>query len=151
MQSRWLKFIALLLLITLKEPAMGENLTTSEETRSEITALVAAEAAAWNRGSAAEFADQALPDIVFTNIWHQSAKRHCRSTCAHRLDDLQGQCQSSANRPHHISQAGRCDRRCLDDGDGRAASPLCGGKALRRATLPAASLVPECPLKSAFP
>ena len=29
----------------------------------------AAEAAAWNRGSAAEFADRALPDISFTNIF----------------------------------------------------------------------------------
>jgi uncharacterized protein (TIGR02246 family) len=69
MQSRWLKFIALLLLITLKEPAMGENLTVSEETRSEIDALVVAEEAAWNRGSAEAFADRALPDIVFTNIF----------------------------------------------------------------------------------
>ena len=69
MQSRRLKLIVLLLLITIKEPAMAENHMVSEETRSEIVALVAAEAAAWNRGSAAEFADRALPDISFTNIF----------------------------------------------------------------------------------
>ena len=69
MQSRWLKLIVLLLLITIKEPAMAENHMVSEETRSEIVALVAAEAAAWNRGSAAEFADRAMPDISFTNIF----------------------------------------------------------------------------------
>jgi uncharacterized protein (TIGR02246 family) len=48
---------------------MAENLTMSQETRSEIAALVAAEDAAWNRGSAEAFADRALPDIVFTNIF----------------------------------------------------------------------------------
>jgi uncharacterized protein (TIGR02246 family) len=69
MQSRWLKLIVLLLLITIKEPAMAENHMVSEDTRSEIVALVAAEAAAWNRGSAAEFADRALTDISFTNIF----------------------------------------------------------------------------------
>ncbi len=47
---------------------MIERLTISEETRSEIAALIAAEDAAWNRGSAEAFADRALPDIVFTNI-----------------------------------------------------------------------------------
>jgi uncharacterized protein (TIGR02246 family) len=67
MQSRWL--VAFLLLITIKEPAMAENLAMSQETRSEIAALVAAEDAAWNRGSAEAFADRALPDIVFTNIF----------------------------------------------------------------------------------
>jgi len=69
MQTRWLKFIAFLLLITTKELAMAENLTVSEETRAEITALVAAEEAAWNKGSAEAFAERALPDIVFTNIF----------------------------------------------------------------------------------
>jgi hypothetical protein len=44
MQSRWL--VAFLLLITIKEPAMAENLAMSQETRSEIAALVAAEDAA---------------------------------------------------------------------------------------------------------
>jgi uncharacterized protein (TIGR02246 family) len=48
---------------------MAGNLTLSEATRSEIAALVAAEEAAWNRGSAEAFADRALPDIVFTNIF----------------------------------------------------------------------------------
>jgi hypothetical protein len=69
MRSQRLKLIAFLLLITIKEPAMAEGLTTSEEMRSEIAALVAAEGAAWNRGSAEAFADRALPDIVFTNIF----------------------------------------------------------------------------------
>jgi uncharacterized protein (TIGR02246 family) len=53
----------------MEEPAMTENLTVSEETRAEITALVAAEEAAWNKASAEAFADRALPDIVFTNIF----------------------------------------------------------------------------------
>ena len=48
---------------------MAENLTVSDETRSEIAALVAAQDAAWNRGSAEAFAARALPDIVFTNIF----------------------------------------------------------------------------------
>jgi uncharacterized protein (TIGR02246 family) len=69
MQSCWPKSIALLLLITIKEPVMAENLTVSEETRSEIAALVAAEETAWNSGHAEAFADRALPDIVFTNIF----------------------------------------------------------------------------------
>ena len=58
-----LKLIVFLLLITIKEPAMAENLTVSDETRSEIAALVAAQDAAWNRGSAEAFAARALPDI----------------------------------------------------------------------------------------
>jgi hypothetical protein len=126
MQTRWLKFIAFLLLITTKELAMAENLTVSEETRAEITALVAAEEAAWNKGSAEAFAERALPDIVFTNIFGMFSRQSaiCRSTWAHFLDDLQGQHQSSADRARHISQARRCDRRYLDDDDGRAASPV---------------------------
>jgi uncharacterized protein (TIGR02246 family) len=48
---------------------MAENLTVSDEMRSEIADVVAAEEAAWNRGSAEAFADRALPDIVFTNIF----------------------------------------------------------------------------------
>lgn len=63
-----LKLIVFLLLITIKEPAMAENLTVSDETRSDVAALVAAQDAAWNRGSAEAFAARALPDIVFTNI-----------------------------------------------------------------------------------
>ena len=69
MRSRWLKLIVFLLLITIKEPAMAENLTVSDETRSDIAALVAAQDAAWNRGDAEAFAARALPDIVFTNIF----------------------------------------------------------------------------------
>jgi uncharacterized protein (TIGR02246 family) len=69
MQSRWPKLIAFLLLITIKEPVMAENLVVGEDSRSEIAALVDAQAAAWNKGSAAEFADRALSDIVFTNIF----------------------------------------------------------------------------------
>jgi len=69
MRSRWLKHIVFLLLITIKEPAMAENLTVSDETRSDVAALVAAQDAAWNRGSAEAFAARALPDIVFTNIF----------------------------------------------------------------------------------
>jgi uncharacterized protein (TIGR02246 family) len=53
----------------MKEPAMAESLTVSEETRAEIAALVAAEEVAWNKGSAEAFAERALPDIVFTNIF----------------------------------------------------------------------------------
>jgi hypothetical protein len=42
-----LKLIVFLLLITIKEPAMAENLTVSDETRSDVAALVAAQDAAW--------------------------------------------------------------------------------------------------------
>jgi uncharacterized protein (TIGR02246 family) len=48
---------------------MAEDLTISQEIRSEIAALVAAEDAAWNRGSAQAFAERALADILFTNIF----------------------------------------------------------------------------------
>ena len=50
----------------------------SDETRSDIAALVAAQDAAWNRGSAEAFAARALPDIVFTNIFGMFSvgKRH---------------------------------------------------------------------------
>jgi hypothetical protein len=127
MQSRWLKFIALLLLITLKEPAMGENLTVSEETRSEIAALAAAEEAAWNRGSAEEFADRALPDIVFhQHLWHVLSRQSpiCHPALSAFFRRLQGQRQSSAGGAHYIGQARRCDRQYFDGSDGRAASPL---------------------------
>ncbi|TWC07207.1 uncharacterized protein (TIGR02246 family) [Bradyrhizobium macuxiense] len=69
MRSRWLELIAFLLVIFIEEPAMAEYLTVSEETRSEIATLVAAEAAAWDKGSAEAFCDRALPDISFTNIF----------------------------------------------------------------------------------
>jgi uncharacterized protein (TIGR02246 family) len=69
MQLRWLKLSPLLLLIMTAKPAVAENLVVSEVTKSEIGALVASEGVAWNKGSAAEFADRALPDISFTNIF----------------------------------------------------------------------------------
>jgi uncharacterized protein (TIGR02246 family) len=68
MQSRSIKLIVLLLTMMM-EPLMAASLTGGEDTRSEIAALVAAEAAAWNKGNAEEFADRALPDISFTNIF----------------------------------------------------------------------------------
>ncbi|WP_050419022.1 hypothetical protein [Bradyrhizobium tropiciagri] len=69
MRSRWLELIAFLLVIFVEEPAMAENLTVSEETGSEIATLVAAQAAAWDKGNAEAFCDRALPDISFTNIF----------------------------------------------------------------------------------
>lgn len=69
MRSRWLKLIASLLLITIKGPVMAQNLIMSDETRSEIAAVIAAQESAWNRASAEAFAERALPDIVFTNIF----------------------------------------------------------------------------------
>lgn len=69
MRSRWIKFLGLLIIATITEPAMAEENVVTDALRSEIVALVDAEAAAWNKGSAAEFAERALPDISFTNIF----------------------------------------------------------------------------------
>ncbi|WP_244064965.1 hypothetical protein [Bradyrhizobium sp. Ce-3] len=71
MQSRWLKLVAFLLLITVKEPAMAENLAVSQEMRSEIAALVAAEEAAWNSGSAEAFCRSSASRYCFHQyLWH---------------------------------------------------------------------------------
>jgi uncharacterized protein (TIGR02246 family) len=77
MRSRWLTLIAVLLLITIKEPAMAANPEVNDEARSEIAVLIAAEEAAWNQGSAEAFCDRALPDMhsPTSSACSRSAKR----------------------------------------------------------------------------
>ena len=141
MRSRWLKLIVFLLLITIEEPAMAENLTVSDETRSDIAALVAAQDAAWNRGSAEAFAARALPDIVFTNIFGMFSvgKRHFSPSMSASSRRYTRGPPIISRSSTHVGHAGRCDRRNLCGGDGRAANPLGRPVDRRCVTRPAAT------------
>jgi uncharacterized protein (TIGR02246 family) len=47
---------------------MANDGTTARDSRPDIAALISAEDEAWNRGDARRFSDNALPEVVFTNI-----------------------------------------------------------------------------------
>ena len=83
MHSRWLTLIALLLLITIKEPAMAENQMVSEDMRSEIAALVAAESGHLEQGRRRSVCrSSAARYLVHQHFWYVLGRQSsiCRPT-----------------------------------------------------------------------